>query len=605
MIDVVTLEVFNNRLKAIAEEMQFTLERSAHSPSIREGADCSAGIFDRDGNLISQATALPVHLGSLGPAIEGMVKAFPVAGMKECDVYIMNDPYAGGQHFPDIIMLVPVVHEGRVVALVCNLGHHQDIGGAAPGGNATNTTEIYQEGLRLPPLKLYDAGVPNIAVEAILRANVRIPDIVWGDLVAQTAAAFVGRQRVRALWQEMGGGKFDEAVRSLQDVAERMSRRVIERIPDGAYSFEDYLDNDGIELGRRVRIRARVSVKGSDVHVDFTGTDSQVRGPFNAVPSVTLSAVRYVVRCITGDDIPNNEGAYRMVSIHVPEGTLLNPRAPASISCRAVTARRVVDCVMGAFAQVLPDVVPAASHGHSFSQRIGGIDPESGAMWVTSVTGTGGMGARPAKDGVEAIQTDASNARNIPVEFFENYMPLQILEYGLRADSGGPGRHRGGLGLVWRCKLTRGEAVLSNRGERHYTQPWGLYGGMPGASSRYVLVRRDGTRELIPSKGVFTMSAGDELHVHSCGGGGHGDPLDRDPAFVLDDAKRGKVSFESAREHYGVAIDPATWSVQREETEKLRQALHKRRPVAGMVFDRGRVVESAGGPHAPVIDIGG
>lgn len=605
MIDVVTLEVFNNRLRAIAEEMQFTLERSAHSPSIREGADCSAGIFDREGNVISQATALPVHLGSLGPAIQGMLKAFPVSGMKEGNVFVMNDPYAGGQHFPDIIMLVPVVHDGRVIALVCNLGHHQDIGGAAPGGNATNTTEIFQEGLRIPPLKLYDQGELNTAVEAILRANVRIPDIVWGDVMAQSASAYVGRQRVKALWERLGAETFDAGVQQLQEVAERMSRDVIARIPDGSFVFEDYLDNDGIDLDRRVKIQARVTIEGSNVHVDFSGTDKQVRGPFNAVPSVTLSAVRYVVRCITGDDIPNNEGCYRMIDIHVPEGTLLNPRSPASVSCRAVTARRVVDCVMGAFAQVLPERVPAASHGHSFSQRIGGIDPQSGALWVTSVTGTGGMGARPAKDGVDAIQTDASNARNIPVEFFENYMPLEILEYSLRPDSGGAGKQRGGLGLIWRCRLARGEAVLSNRGERHYTQPWGLYGGMPGASSEYQLVRADGNSESIPSKGVFTMSAGDELHVFSAGGGGHGDPLEREPARVLQDARERKISLASARDHYGVVIDATAWAVQSEETDSLRRELRLERPVAGRIFDRGRIKASVTGARAPVVDIGG
>ncbi len=605
MIDVVTLEVFNNRLSAIAEEMQFTLERSAHSPSIREGADCSAGIFDDAGNVISQATALPVHLGSLGPAIQGMLKAFPASRMVEGDVYIMNDPYAGGQHFPDIILLRPVMHEGKVAALVCNLGHHQDIGGAAPGGNATNTTEIYQEGLRLPPVKLYDAGTLVPAVEAILRANVRIPDIVWGDLVAQTAAAAVGQRRVSDLIRNMGVARFHAAVSQLQDTAERMSRKVIDAIPDGTYSFHDFLDNDGIDLERRVKVAATLTIRGSDVHVDFTGSDPQVRGPFNAVPSVTLSAVRYVVRCVTGDDIPNNEGCYRMITINVPEGTLLNPRSPASISCRAVTARRVVDCVMGAFAQVLPNVVPAASHGHSFSQRIGGIDPVTRGMWVTSITGTGGMGARPSKDGIEAIQTDASNARNIPVEYFENYMPLQILEYGLRQDSGGPGRHRGGMGLVWKCRLTRGEAVLSNRGERHYSQPWGLYGGMPGASSQYVLVRTDGTRQNIPSKGVFTMSAGDELHVFSAGGGGHGDPLLRDPDIVLKDVLQAKVSRESATDDYGVAIDYGKRTVIGGDTTALRAKLHAKRPTETMVFDRGHVEPSATGPRGPVIDIGG
>lgn len=588
-MDVISLEVLNNRLQAIAEEAQFTLEHSAHSPSIREGADCSAGLFDSQGRMISQATAIPVHLGSLEPAVQGLLRTFPSHELQPGDICIMNDPYAGGQHYPDIIMLAPIFFAGQLVALHCNLGHHQDIGGVTPGGNPTNTTETFQEGLCLPPVKLYDAGILNLAIKQILMANVRIPDTVWGDVQAQIAASHVAAGRIAALVESLGVEHFEAGIKQLQDLSERMTRQAIERIPDGVYSFHDFLDNDGIDLDRLVRIDIKLTVSGSDLVADFSGTDRQCRGPFNAVPSVALSAVCYVVRCVTGSDIPNNSGCFRMIAMVIPSGTVLNPISPAPVSCRAVTLRRVVDTVMGAMAQALPAVVPAASNGHPFSQRLGGSKGRTGRRWVTSIIGTGGMGARPAKDGVDAIQTDASNSQNIPVEFLETYFPIRVLEYSLRADSGGPGEYRGGLGLIMRYEILAEPVVLTNRGERYFSQPWGLYGGMPGASSVASIRRAGGEVEPIRSKGVFSLAMNDVVEVFSSGGGGYGDPIRRDPSRVAQDLREGKVSFAVARDSYGVAVEEGTFRVLGTATADLRRDLATSRTTSDLVFDRGIV----------------
>ena len=569
MTDLVELEILNSRLQAIAEEAQFTLERSAHSPSIREGADCSTGLFDSAGNMVAQATAIPVHLGSLEAAVAGLLAHFPVASMSDGDVYIMNDPYSGGQHYPDIIMLTPVMFDRAVVALHCSLGHHQDIGGIAPGGNPTNATETFQEGLCIPPVKLFDRGVLNTAIRSILRGNVRIPDVVWGDVEAQIAAAHVASRRLLHLLDVIGPSAFQHGVTELQDMSEELTRRVIAAIPDGTYRFDDYLDNDGVELDKLVRIEVAVTVSGSDVFVDFTGTDPQVRGPINAVPSVALSAVRYVLRCVTGADVPHNSGCFRMIDISIPEGTLLNPIAPAAVSCRAVTLRRVVDAMIGALAQALPDVVPAASSGHPFSQRLGGRGSTGGA-WVTSVIGTGGMGARPGLDGIDAIQTDASNSQNIPIEYLETYLPFHVLEFGLRPDSCGAGEYRGGLGLVMKYRILEDGVILTHRGERFFTRPWGLCGGRPAQSSEAYVRRADGTMEKILSKGIFTLRRMDEVEVLSAGGGGRGDPFRRDPHAVERDVRQGKVTAESARSIYGVEIIPETGAVDPAATSSLR-----------------------------------
>lgn len=584
--DLVTLEVLRNRLDVIAEEMEYTLLRTSYSSIVKEALDASAALFLADGQMIAQATALPVHLGSVIPAVTPMLQEFPAKDLREGDVIIMNDPYEGGTHVPDIILLVPVRVDGATVGLACSLAHHQEIGGKTPGSVPVDATEIYQEGLLIPPMKLYNRGRLNRTLEQILRKNVRLPDTLFGDIHAQVAAGRVGAQRLQAVFREMGRGRAQAYLLELLDRAEAMTRKRLREIPDGEYSFEDYLDNDGIDLERRIAIRVRVIKKRSNVLVDFDGTDAQVRGPFNGVPSVALAAVYFVIRAITDPNIPSNAGCYRMVDLRLPRGSILNPIPPAAVNSRAVTLRRVVDAMIGALVQAIPQRLPAASNGHPLFVSFGGVDPESGRAFVTTESGTGGMGARPVKDGIDVIQTDASNAMNIPIEAIEMDYPLRVLWFRLRQDSGGPGRFRGGMGFEKGYEVLRGEVVVSHRGERYFTAPWGLFGGLSGAMAKATIIRHDGRGEPVPSKLVYTLRQGDRVHFWTSGGGGYGDPLLRDPARVLEDVRDGKVSSQAARAEYGIVITPAG-EVDAAATLRLRQELAGTRGPITWMYDRG------------------
>lgn len=568
-IDPITLEVLRHRLDAIADNMEATLIRCAYSSIVKEAGDCSVAIFDVAGNTIAQGLALPVHLGSMPPAVRTMIAKYPPQSLREGDVVIMNDPYAGGQHNPDILILVPVVYKGETVALAVSLAHHQDVGGRTPGSNPTDAADVFEEGLCIPPLKLIENGVFSEAIEAFIQSNVRRPDLLFGDLGAQIACGKAAATELAMLFDKYGRDLVLEAMCELLDRAEAQTRSLIEKIPDGTYSFTDWLDNDGLDLDQRIKVHAAVTIKGSDIHVDFTGTSPQVRGPFNAVPACALSAVRYVVRALTDPDIPNNEGCFRMISLTLPEKSLLNPQRPAPVNCRSVALRRVVDTVMGALAQALPDRVPAANNGHPLNALFGGEDPATGKIFILTENGTGGMGARPTKDGIDCICTDTSNSMNIPAEVVESGTPMRIRYFRIRRDSGGAGRYRGGCGYEKEYECLTDRVVVSHRGERHYTQPWGLAGGHPGASSRSVIVRANGSEEVVPSKMTIELRKHDRLVLWTSGGGGHGDPLQRPAEDVLEDVRNGKVGIETAEREYGVAI--AGDKVDVSKTAKLRK----------------------------------
>ena len=365
------------------------------------------------------------------------------------------------------------------------------------------------------------------AFESVVRRNVRRPDLLFGDLTAQMACGRTAADEVIALFDAYGRDVMLHAMKELLDRAEMQTRSLIAEIPDGTYGFTDWLDNDGVDLARCINITVALTIEGSDVHADFTGTSAEVRGPFNAVPACTLSAVRYAVRVVTDPRIPNNEGCYRMIRLTIPEGTLLNPRRPAPVNNRAVTLRRVVDTVMGAFAKALPGRLPAANNGHPLVARIGGIDDRTGRLFILSESGTGGMGARPSKDGIDCIHTDTSNSRNVPVEVAEKIAPLRIHYYRIRRDSGGAGRFRGGCGFEKEYECLTDRMTITHRGERHYTRPWGQAEGCPGAASRSIILRADGSEEIVPSKMDIELRRHDRLRLWTTGGGGYGDPLER------------------------------------------------------------------------------
>lgn len=579
MIDAVTLEVLRNRFEVIADEMQVALIRSSHSIILKEGADCSCALFTLEGESLAQACALPIHLGVLIPAVKRILQVFPVPTMREGDVYVLNDPYDGGTHLPDLIMAVPVFHGRRAVALSVNLAHKEDIGGKSPGSMPANATEIFEEGLILPPMKLYDAGRRNETLVQIIRRNVRLPELVLGDIDAQLASCRVGGTRLREVLREYGLPTFRRYVTELLDRAARLTSEGLARVPPGVYTFTDYLDNDGVDLDRRIPITATVTMGDGRMHVDFTGTSAQTRGPVNSGFSGAVSAVYFVVRAITEPTIPSNSGCYRPVSVSAPEGCLLNPRHPAPVCIRAHTLKRVVDTVMGALVQALPGRLPAAPSGSESVVSFGGRHAGTGEPYGLTDILAGGTGGRPGKDGVDAIETDITNCMNIPVEAIEAKYPLRAVMTRLRKDSGGAGRWRGGLGVERGFEVLDGEVRCSFRSERHFTHPWGLAQGGPGATWRTFIVRGDGTTEAIPSKAVFTLSARDRFYLYSGGGGGYGSALERPPAQVAADVLDGKVSVEAAERDYGVRLDATRAAVDERATARLRT--RRRAEVAG------------------------
>jgi N-methylhydantoinase B len=571
---------------AIADEMELTLLKSAASPIVKEGLDASAALFNTRGETIAQAAAIPIHLGALQFAAQRIVRAFPPERMQDGDAFLLNDPYDGGTHLPDITLAVPVFADERAVALACTMCHHQDVGGRTPGSVPTDATELYQEGVIIPPTQLFRAGELDENLFRFLARNVRLPDVFTGDLMAQVAAGRLGGVRLRELVAAHGAATVVACVEDLLMRAERLTRAQIEAIRDGEYAFEDYLDDDGVNVGRRVKIAVTVRVHGSSMTFDFTGSDAQVRGPFNSVPASTMSAVYYAVRAISDASIPSNGGCFRAVDAMLPEGTIVNPTPPAPVSCRTATIKRIADTILGALVHALPGRMPAANSGTLLVMAFGGRDPETGRPFVASELAAGGMGARPDKDGIDVIETDVSNCMNIPVESVEMNFPLRIPRLRLWRDSGGAGRFRGGLGLEKVFEATTTDVMVSHRSERFASSPWGLEGGAPGACARAFIVRSDGMREELPSKKMIVLHPGDQLWEYLPGGAGYGDPLDRDPALVLDDVLDGKISAAVARGAYGVVLTPDGASVVEVATKECREALRRDRGPLTRTFDR-------------------
>ena len=554
-LDPITVEVVRHKLDGIANEMESTLLRSSFSPIVKEGMDASASLFTIAGETLSQACAVPIHLATLIPIVERLLKDFPLASMKEGDVYIMNDPYLGGTHLPDIAIVVPVMYRGRPIALSASMTHHQDVGGMTPGSIPTNATEIYQEGIRIPPLKLRDAGVMNDTLVKMLRLNVRIPDVLMGDLNAQIAACTIGARRIAALADAYGDNLLATIFQELLEKSETMTREALRAIPSGTYRYVDYMDNDGIELDRRIRIEVAVTVADGAIHCDFTGTSRQLKGPFNVVRSGSQAAAYFAVRALTDPSIPTNAGCFRPVSLTLPEGTLVNPQEPAPVGSRTATIKRITGCIIGAFQQALPEKVPADSGGELLTLAFGGRKPDGSGNFVVGELIAGGSGAAIRSDGVDVVETDASNCMNLPAEALEMEAPVRVRRIELRRDSGGAGKRRGGLGLIKEFEMLDVEATLTHRGERHFCPAAGAHGGQAGAPARSVIYRADGTEEVVPSKLVTVLKPGDRLLVETAGGGGYGDAALREPELVASDIANGKISAEEAARLYGSAAE--------------------------------------------------
>lgn len=549
-MDPITLEVIRNKLEGIANEMQMTLLHSAFSPIVKEGMDCSAAVFTADGQTIAQATAIPIHLATMIPALHAVLEKYPRETMAPGDVYLLNDPYCGGTHLPDITMFVPVYADGCVVAFSVATVHHQDMGGMAPGSVPTTATEIYQEGLRIPPLKWVEAGRENETLREIMRLNIRLSDTFFGDLNAQLAACRVGERRMDEICAAYGAAGIERAFASLLDRSEAMTRDALRKLPEGTYRYVDWLDNDGVDLDRKVRMEVAVTVRDGTIHFDFTGTDAQLKGPLNCVPSGAQAAAYYAVRALTDPTIPTNGGCFRPVSLHLPEGSLVNPAAPAPVNARTATIKRMCGMMIGALAETVPERVPAASASVSAMLAFGGRRAD-GSSFIVSELIAAGTGAGQSIDGVDCLQTDGSNSMNLPVESLSMDAPLKVLRFSLRTDSGGAGHHRGGLGVVKEYEFLADDIRVTYRGERHFTQARGSRGGGAGAAAKATIYRADGRVEEIRSKTVTTVSRGDRLLVETAGGGGFGQPGSRSPDSVLADVRNHKVSATAAVEKYG------------------------------------------------------
>jgi len=530
--DPVLLEIMKSMLTAVAEEMGGTLGRTGYSPNIKERRDYSSALFDANGDMVAQAAHIPVHLGAMPLSVKAALEKFGT--LEDGDIVVLNDPYCGGSHLPDITMVSPVYCEENLLGYVASRAHHADVGGISPGSMPLART-IFQEGLIIPPVKLQRGAEIDGALLDLITRNSRTPEERLGDLSAQIAAQHIGIRRMKELARRYGVGVVRDYMAALQDYAERMVRDLIARMPDGRYTFRDFMDDDGFG-NASLPIQVTVGVEKNELLVDFTGTSPEVTGGVNAVLSVTFSAVFYVIRCLLADDqVPTNAGIFRPVQIIAPAGSLVNARFPRAVAAGNVeTSQRITDVVLGAFAQALPELVPAASQGTMNNLTIGGEDPRGG-RFAYYETIAGGMGASARADGLSGVHVHMTNTLNTPAEAMAYAYPLRVTRYELRRGSGGNGRHRGGDGIYREVELLA-DATVTILSERRRYAPYGLFGGQPGAKgeNRYFpvpnevlptalasLPKKDGY-VILPGKISFVARKGSHIGIATPGGGGYG-----------------------------------------------------------------------------------
>ncbi|MBN8618688.1 MAG: hydantoinase B/oxoprolinase family protein [Anaerolineae bacterium] len=526
-VDAISLEVFKNLFAAVAEEMGVTLQRASFSPNIRERLDFSCAVFDAEARMVAQAAHIPVHLGSMPASVAYALRAFD--RFAPGDVIILNDPYHGGTHLPDITMVSPVFVEGAVRFFVASRAHHADVGGMSPG-SLPLSTELYQEGIIIPPIKLIEGDRRNAGVLRLITANSRAPEERLGDLEAQLAAQRVGEKRLLAMVETHGEARVSAHAEALLEYSRRMTEAVIERIPDGEYRFEDAMEGDG-QGEFHIPIRVSLRVMGARMTVDFSGSAAQVAGNINAVEAIVKSATWYCVRLLAEDDVPVNAGCFEPVEVITPPHSLLNPDFPAAVAVgNTETGQRVVDAVMGALAQALPGQIPAASQGSMNNFTFGGT--LNGSAFVYYETIGGGHGAGAGGDGVDGRHSHMTNTRNTPVEALEYALPVRVLAYGLRDESGGAGQHRGGAGIRRVYEFLTGATITLNSERRVYA-PYGLAGGEAGKTGLNAILRTDGRIERVSGKYTGSVEAGDRVVIETPGGGGWGEQ-DSNPIAETD-----------------------------------------------------------------------
>ena len=517
--DPIKLELYKNILTSVAEEMGVTLQRTAFSPNIKERLDFSCAVFDSNAGMVAQAAHIPVHLGSMPLSV---LSAIENTQMNQGDVVVLNDPFRGGTHLPDITLVTPVFSDTSVSQpdyYVANRAHHADVGGMTPGSMPL-ATSVIQEGIRIPPVKLLQAGEINDDVLNLILANVRTPIERKGDIEAQLAANRIGERRLLEITQKYSIEEINSYMQELCAYASRMVRAFLRKIPNGKYEFSDYMDNDGI-TDTPIKICVAIEIKGETAVVDFTGTSAQVRGSVNAIYAITVSAVFYTFRCIAGEDVPSNAGCLEPIQIIAPEGTVINANFPAAVAGGNVeTSQRIVDVLFGALAKACPEQIPAASSGSMSNITVGGYDSERERDFTYYETIAGGMGARPTSDGIHAIHTHMTNTMNTPIEAIETSYPMQVEQYSIRRGTGGKGEYNGGDGIIRSLRLLT-DAEVTILSERRIFSPYGLQGGENGQLGLNVLIRDD--KEIpVSAKATMAIQEGDIIEIRTPGGGGYG-----------------------------------------------------------------------------------
>ena len=574
--DAIRLEVLRNALEGIGDGMALTVMTASRSSIVRNNLDFSTGVLNANGELVGQGLCLPIHIGGMMPALEACLNQYK-GEVKQGDVLILNDPYEGGSHLPDIFLFKPVYLDRVLLGYLCAMSHHTDIGGRVAGGNACDSTEIYQEGLRIPPLKLYSEGVPNETIFRLLEKAVRVPDKVLGDLHGQLAALDYGENEYIRLAKRFGIEEMSQYTERLVDYTEELTRKSLSNLPDGEWSFTDYIDNDGFGTGP-IPIVVTLTKKDDQMHADFAGTGPQSKGAIQPVFQTTKGMVCAAVKTAlsaNGIDIPNTAGSFRPITITAPEGSYVNPLPPAPVAARGLGCVRIFQTVMGALAKILPDSTPACSGGTEFIITMAGYDKKKTPWkpWIMVDTFLEiCSGGYPDRDGMDAQHVWTTNVSIAPAETLEAEIPVQVTESNILPDSEGAGKFRGGVGIRRGYRYLTHDAIVQIRSDRTEHTPFGLQGGLDSRKT-YLQIESSNSTRLMPSKFIETMNHGDTLIAEVPGGGGWGNPLERCPSLVMEDIVAEKISVSRSKAIYGVVIDTKKMKVNTEETEKLRRQL--------------------------------
>ena len=551
-IDPIILEIMRNSFQSIADEMIAALVRTAYSTNIKDRRDCSCALLTPSGEVVAQTElGTPFHLGVIPAAVEVILKQYPLGKLEEGDAVISNVLYPiGPGHLSDVTLMAPVIYKGEIIALVANQAHHVDVGGFAPGSMPFGVHEIFQEGMQIAPVKLLKKGDVDDEILRFILQNIRSPKDTQGDIMAQVAANNVGIKRMAGLLDKHGEDYIHHYMVEILNYAERSMRAGIGSIPEGSYSFEDFIEGDGF-TDDLVKIKATVEVKKDSIIVDFAGTDKQVKGPLNTRISAARSCVYFALKCVIDPDLPTNSGSYRAIDVRAEEGSLVHAKFPAAL-CNAniITDQRYVDVILGALLDVIPERVVAACSGEMNLINLGGINPRNNEYYNYVETYGGGQGAKYNDDGMDGVHTHMTNTRNAPVEVIEATYPLLIKEYGLVPDSEGAGEYRGGFGMVREIEFLSDNVELSLGTDRRQIGPWGAFGGKAGGTADCIVTSADGSKKQLPSKITTTLQKGDLLKVITPGGGGWGDPEKRDKTKIEEEIKDGLISKKRSQEVY-------------------------------------------------------